>query len=221
MPEASETILTPPATTPTDTVAPASGTDTIAPAPGTDTTSPTAGADKPADKADDKGNDPPDKAAQPSATDLSGLKLPDDVTVDAKTFDEFKALATELKLPNLSAQKLLDMHVALQRQAAESWATQATGWVDAVKTDKELGGAKFDETKANAARAMTQFGSPELRKLLVETGLGNHPEMVRAFARIGREHADDTLVTGHLGAVSEMDRYKAMFPNSPQMFDWH
>ena len=38
-----------------------------------------------------------------------------------------------------------------------------------------------------ARRAVRAFGSDQLSDLLNETGLGNHPEMIRAFAKIGAE----------------------------------
>ena len=46
---------------------------------------------------------------------------------------------------------------------------------------------------ATARRAIERFGTPALRQLLNETGLGNHPEMVRLAVRVGRALAEDSV----------------------------
>jgi len=47
-----------------------------------------------------------------------------------------------------------------------------------------------------ATRAFAQFSSPELKSVMNETGLGNHPEMIRAFSKIGEILGEDSLVVG-------------------------
>jgi len=44
--------------------------------------------------------------------------------------------------------------------------------------------------------ARDQFASPELRKLLETTPLGNHPEMLRLFFRVGKAITPDGYVPG-------------------------
>src|SRR5699024_3254227 len=61
----------------------------------------------------------------------------------------------------------------------------------------EIGGAKFDENLAAAEQAVKALATPELKELLDNTGLGNHPEMVRLFVKLSplvRE--DQGLSTG-------------------------
>ena len=47
-----------------------------------------------------------------------------------------------------------------------------------------------------ATRAFAQFSSPELRSIMNDTGLGNHPEMIKVFAKIGEMLGEDSLVVG-------------------------
>ena len=47
-----------------------------------------------------------------------------------------------------------------------------------------------------ATRAFAQFSSPELKSIMNDTGLGNHPEMIRAFSKIGEMLGEDSLVVG-------------------------
>jgi hypothetical protein len=213
-----ETILTPSPEKPgpSDSTAPAPGTDKPQPQ---DTTAPDAGKDKPAttDKPKGESDKPEEKASQATAdaVDYDKLDWPTDITRDDKAFGDFKAIAAELKLPALSAQKLLDLHVAQQRAAAQAYADQAQEWRAAVEADKQLGGDKFKETVANASRAVMLFGDKELREVLAETGLGNHPALVRFADKIGRAHAEDTLLTSERGAPPSRDEMlRAQFPKS-------
>ncbi len=51
---------------------------------------------------------------------------------------------------------------------------------------KELGTA-YDQYMTAAKTAMNEYGGEELVNYLNETGLGNHPSLIKAFGRIGRE----------------------------------
>lgn len=55
-------------------------------------------------------------------------------------------------------------------------------------------GRTFDRRVAAAGRAVAEFGGAELAHYLDETGLGNDPRLVRAFARIAETVAEDSLV---------------------------
>jgi hypothetical protein len=123
-----------------------------------------------------------------------------DVDVDATSLEDLKALAKDLKLPLDQAQRIADLgQKQAQRwlQAQEQAIQDATAqWIEQVKTDKELGGEAFNANLATAKTALTRFGSPELTKLLDESRLGNHPEVIRFFHRVGKALGDDTLVPG-------------------------
>lgn len=66
-------------------------------------------------------------------------------------------------------------------------------WDDARVADKEVGGADAGAKLAVAAKALATFGTPELKKLLDDTGIGNHPEIVRAFYRAGQAIAEGQI----------------------------
>ena len=40
------------------------------------------------------------------------------------------------------------------------------------------------------------FGTPELKTYLNDTGLGNHPDLVKAFVKIGKAMSEDGMVDG-------------------------
>lgn len=58
---------------------------------------------------------------------------------------------------------------------------------------KQEWGDKFDANADSAFRAAREFGGQELSQLLQESGLGNHPTLVKMFAKIGGMMAEDTV----------------------------
>ena len=80
-----------------------------------------------------------------------------------------------------------------------------------MKVDKEIGGEKFTENLALARKALESFGTPELQDVLNMTGLGNHPEVIRAFYKAGKAISEDRFIPG-TPKGAEMDMAKRMFP---------
>jgi hypothetical protein len=128
----------------------------------------------------------------------SDFTLPDGVEVDSETLNEARALLGEMKLPQEQAQRLVDFYAGKIRQFGasqmESWVKLNEKWVGDFKADKEIGGERMQETVAAATRAMDRFGTPGLREALITTGAGNHPEVIRFVARVGRATTEDRFV---------------------------
>jgi predicted transcriptional regulator len=138
------------------------------------------------------------KAAVPEAYEFT---LPDGMTLDTEALDEATPVLKELKLTNEQANKLAPLAAGLV-QKTEARVQQALeaqivatrkAWVDAALADQEIGGTpeNHETVKAVAARFLDRFAGPEFRKMLVETGLGNHPEMIRAAYRAGQAIGED------------------------------
>ena len=73
---------------------------------------------------------------------------------------------------------------------------------------KEYGNA-FPQRVEAAKRAIREYGSPELEKLLAETGLGSNPHVVRAFVKAGVALGSgpvfkDGETSGQFGTTPEM-----------------
>ena len=142
--------------------------------------------------------------------------VPEGVNVDAAVIDNLSEVARELNLPQAEAQKILNkMGPALQAQQVEAIKQVQTQWVADSQADKEFGGEKLTENLAVAKKALDQFGSPELRTLLNATGLGNNPEIIRAFYRAGKAISEDSFVGGSKGQPKSgsRDYAKELYPN--------
>ena len=75
-------------------------------------------------------------------------------------------------------------------------ATHQLGLTQEQAQGKREGQASYDAKMDQAQRAFKQFSTPELDKLIDETGLGNHPEFIKTFAKIGSMIGEDRLVVG-------------------------
>jgi len=150
---------------------------------------------------DEKPEGPPEKYE---------LKAPEGFDqLDPVLVESFEPLARELNLTNENAQKLVEtmMPKVVERitaQHREAWGKQLEQWVTTAKTDKEIGGQAFDQASKQARAALAKFATPELMQMLAYPsaenpnglGLGNHPELVRVFARIGKASAEDQIAPG-------------------------
>lgn len=88
----------------------------------------------------------------------------------------------------------------LKTQMAE----KVQDWAEQVKSDKELGGEKYDQSVSLARTALNKFGSESLLEQLDLTGFGSNPEVVRIFARIGKAIGPDDLIRG--GGSSKVEK---------------
>lgn len=156
------------------------------------------------------------KAEEPA--ELADFAAPEGVRVDSEAATEFKNLAKELGLKQEGAQKVADVGFKLaqkwEAKQAEQIKAAKEAWIEGTKTDKEFGGEKLNENLAVAKKALDAFGTPELRTLLNESGLGNHPEIVRAFYRAGKAISEDRFVVGNAPKqTGDRDLAGSLYPN--------
>jgi hypothetical protein len=149
-------------------------------------------------------------ATEKNAPESYDLKSPEGIEIDT---DAFTAFAKDADLTQDQAQKLLEKMapaMVARQQAAVEQARQQ--WVSDAKADKEFGGEKLSENLGVAKKAMDKFGSPELKALLEQSGLGNHPEVIRFFFRAGKAVSEDRVVTG--SARGQAFDARSLYPNS-------
>ena len=170
--------------------------------------------------AEDKAKTEAEEAAKANHApeEYADFKMPKDTPVDEALLNDFKPLAKELDLPQDKAQKLIDLYaekvapLMVQRQT-ETWNNQLETWKQECKTDKEIGGDKFDAAVLDAKRVINTIGTPELKKVFDDYGLGNNPELVRVFSRMAKYMKEDTVETGR--ASAQTDIAKKFYPDNP------
>jgi hypothetical protein len=140
------------------------------------------------------------------------FKAPEGKEFDAEIIGNFSEIAKELNLTQDAAQKLVESMgpKIAERQLAQVEAIR-NEWAQQSQVDKEFGGDKLNENMAVAKKALDSFGTPELRTLLVQSGLGNNPEVIRFMYRAGKAISEDTFVGSSPGAGGK--------PTGPQDFN--
>lgn len=143
--------------------------------------------------------------------------MPEGVTVDSALLSEATPLFKELGLTQEQAQKLVDFQ-AKQVQASSQSQVDAfnqlmNDWQEQSRNDKEFGGDAFDENIAVARSAIDKFGTPELKQLLEEHGVGNHPEVIRFMVKVGKLTAEDVPGGTTTPTSKAQDRVSLLYPN--------
>lgn len=164
----------------------------------------------------DKAKDDGEKQGAPEQ--YEDFAAPEGVQLDAELVGDLKTIAKELNLSQKDAQRVADLGPKLmqklQGHQAEAFAKVRQTWADEAKADKEYGGEAFAENLGAAKKALDSFGTPELRTLLNESGIGNHPEVIRFMVRAGKAISSDSFVAGERSASGAgKDPAKTLYPN--------
>lgn len=164
--------------------------------------------------ADDTPKDDADAPAED--TPYEGLKAPEGFeALDEEALTLATPMMRKLGLDDEKAQAFLEdaapvitgmIAKAREADAAALKSQQDTlraEWASAIKADPDFGGAKFDKTVADAGVFMDKFLDQEGRDLLNASGLGNHPSLVKAFAKAGLHFAEGEIITGEPAPVAK------------------
>lgn len=216
---ASDTVLTADATatadagaTSTDATTAATSTSADASTVLTDDAAATTGDAKTDDTADAaKTDDAKKDDAKGAPEQYEDFKLPENFQADAAALDGFKVIAKDLGLTQEAAQKLVDFQTAQAVKNAQGYGTAlqthvdtvAKEWATTAQADPEIGGAKFAENVAVAKQALDTFGTPELKTLLKESRIGNHPEVIRLLFKAGKAISQDGYVPGRASSAAK------------------
>lgn len=173
----------------------------------------------PEKKPDDAKDKPADaekpKDGEGKAPEVYELEVPKDSSLPADRIEALKAHAKDKGLSKDQAQELLVRESAAvdsyKQSVVQKMAQNKTQWIEQASKDKEIGGEKFAENVLHAKRALDKYGSANLKQELDSTGLGNHPELLRVFVRIGREMQDDKFIRPGTRAVQKEKSTEELF----------
>ncbi len=126
------------------------------------------------------------------AYDLNGI-VPE--TYNQGIVEDFKKKAHENGMTNEAARKMAEWYkeIELKQQEAYRVSREAQADQNILELKKEFG-VRFDEEVKNARKALDAYTDKAFKQYMDDTGLGNHPALVKAFAKIGRELSEDRLV---------------------------
>jgi len=116
--------------------------------------------------------------------------------------ENYRQFAHQLGLNNQQAETIFQAYqqdIAEREEASQQQFEQFE--VDNLSTLQQEWGDEFNHNLEMARRAFMNFATPEAVKVIEETGMGNHPELLKVFARIGEVLAEDSVLPGSNNAV--------------------
>lgn len=149
-----------------------------------------------------EGDDGEDNTDEGAPEEYAEFTMPEGIELDGELAGQFKTVAKELNLTQDQAQKVADLAAQMRQRDVETIVNLRAEWVDQTKADKEIGGDKLDANLATAKKAIDAYGSPQFIQLLNESGLGNHPEVVRFMAKAGRDVSEDRVVPNRSESIT-------------------
>ena len=153
------------------------------------------------------------------------IKVPEGMAVDTDAVKMVEPLARELGLSGEGMNKLVGVYAeqvlphvtervidGIQKDIVATHAQWATDAAEMVKTDPSFAGKSMSDVQQVAAKALDRLATPEFRTFLAETGLGNHPEMVKAFYNAGSAISEDTTFERGGAAPATKSRTDKYYP---------
>jgi len=144
------------------------------------------------------GDDDADAGGAPET--YAEFNLPEGVEANEKLTERFIEVSKKLNLSQEAAQEVVDLHFANLTEMGQSQADQLAAaeqsWVESLPNDKEFGGTNYKENLALVAKGVDAVGNAEFKKLMNDTRLGNHPEMVRLLYKVGKMVSEDKFNAG-------------------------
>lgn len=147
------------------------------------------------------------------------LKLPEGSKLDAKVVESTLSLAKEKGWSQEYAQGIIDA----RHEAVESYHSQQqdtvkalneTTWVDQLKSDPEVGGAKFEESGILAAKGVEKvFGKDKVEEIK-KMNLNHLPWFFKGMVQIAKAGANDsTVIPGTESNGAPLSVEERMYPN--------
>lgn len=177
------------------------------------------------------------KPAAPEA--YTDFKAPEGHTLDKATIDKAIPIFKELGLDQGAAQKLVDLYVAQQIEAAKApgatYDALRTDWRAKVTADPEIkaystdGKTGFDAIKVDIGRALGTLDptlATEFKAAMDLTGAGDHPAFVKVFWKLSQSVTEGKHVAGRNPSPqgqndpSKAERptaAQALYPNNPSV----
>jgi len=156
-----------------------------------------------AEAGDDEWSEFYGKLGRPEGPDDYKIEWPE---LEGATWDEdlqtgFKALAHKIGLTPAQVTSLVEFEGGRMGEVADKGAKGRKEAEEALQTEW---GGNFTRNVAYAQRAVSHLGGLELKKVMDESGLGNHPVIAKAMYRIGKMMVEDGIIPGEVqGAVTK------------------
>ncbi|BCS54774.1 hypothetical protein [Geobacter sp. SVR] len=128
------------------------------------------------------------------------FKVPEGIVLDPAMMEKFAPLAKSLNLSQEKAQGLIDLATEMQQRTMdgifEAHETRKATWLQEAQNDPEIGAdIKLGHEGSAAYRAFNTIAAshPDMKAMVDETGIGNHPAFLRVFFHLSKHLREDTF----------------------------
>lgn len=166
-------------------------------------------------KGDDQNNGSQDAPKETVPENYTDFTLPEGVQLGEETVGEFKTMAKEFGLTQTQAQKLVDLQVKHSEATTQRILTDYNKKVDEWKKEaSKTFGPQMNDHLSKAAKALDRLeGGSEIRKILNDTGFGNHPSFIKFLSSIGARLSEDTMTGGGQTRTTPKSTAEIFYPN--------
>ncbi len=146
------------------------------------------------------------------------FRAPEGIEVNQPLLDAAKPVFKEMGLSQIQAQQLFDTYAGVikaeSQSNVESFDQTMKDWKAEAESDSEYGGENFAANIGAAKRAIDKLGTPALVTLLNDTGLGNHPEVIRLFHRASKLIVEDDPGGGTRATGKDQSQAEILYPDA-------
>lgn len=122
-------------------------------------------------------------AVPPLTLESYKIELPETVKVDEGLLTEFRQAALDAKVEPAAAQKFAELYAKALGTQMEALVQQhkdnQAAWLAEIDKDPNFQGERRTQSLAVLGMAMKEYGSEEAARILNESGVGNHPAIVK------------------------------------------
>ena len=143
------------------------------------------------------------------------VKLDEGMELDKALLELFTPVFKDMEMTNEEVQKLAEKFVPwITQKEDEIRSSMIEKHKETVKAWGEEAVRQLGTDSARqlgyAAKARDKFGSKEFVEMVNETGIGNHPEMVKFLVKVGKTISEDKFVDG--SGTQKADLLKILYP---------
>ena len=154
--------------------------------------------EKTEEKTEEPTDEPKEETKEP--IEYKEFTMPEGIEIEPESMGKFQEWASRNNLSQEAAQEAIDIQTALMRKAVTYMAAQREsmieGWKeDTLKLDDFKGDAGLKNIEASA-KALKNIAGDGFMELLDQSGLGNHPEMVKLGLAVHNLTKEDSYVPG-------------------------
>lgn len=145
------------------------------------------------------------------------FKLPEGFEVDKELLELAVPIFKKAGLTQEMAQEFVDIQAKLVEKRSEQWEADKSARMEAIKTDKELGGDNLPETKEVINRFVNTFLSAEESQQLAEMmgRFGDIPVLTKLLTRAGKQIREGKIVQpGSSPSAGESERILSFYGKS-------